>query len=361
MNEFLKEMWWERITGPHRVLSEMVEALVQCNHALLIASPYIAWRERLCAVVEEKYRQCVGSADCMFYFHDANEFDAANIGASLVRKYGLDAQPYRAGGKETIQSYIIKNSILKNRVVWISAIAPGGLRNWIQFIQNYSVRNLDNGLFVLEVTEDNGNDIKHKNITSVFCSTSISSSDVRTYSEMVLGLEGTLEPQWCGYIAQCAANLCDCDADSALSLVSLPEMRKRDISGALRTFSDVALKLYSAEALQKALWKAQIQVAFPLIELMRVDFINKWRIEIERALLKQAAEQFGEIIYDPSDLELGTLYYMNKNKLSDNLYWLYIPAEEDRDWLSFLRNTRNTLAHGNVCSDEELIWLLDQT
>lgn len=361
MNEYLKEMWWERITGPHRVLTEMVEALVQCKHALLIASHDIAWRERLCAVVEEKYRQRIGNANCMFYFHDANEFDAANIGASLVGEYGLDAQPYRAGGKETIQSYIIKNNILKNRVVWISAIESGDLRNWIQFIRNYSVRNLDNGLFVLDVTEDSGSDIRHKNIITVSCDTNISLSDVRTYADMILGLEGALAPQWCGYIAQCVANLCDCDADSALSLVSLPEMRRRDIGEALRTFSDAATKLYSAEAIQQALWKAQIQVAFPLIELRRVDFINKWRSEIERALLKQAAEQFGEIIYDPSDLELGTLYYMNKNKLSDSLYWLYIPAEEDRDWLSFLRNTRNTLAHGNVCSDEELIWLLNQT
>lgn len=57
--------------------------------------------------------------------------------------------------------------------------------------------------------------------------------------------------------------------------------------------------------------------------------------------------QFGEELRSAADVELGTLVYMmGLRRSDDHSQWLlYIPDEEEREWVYFLCECRNKLAH----------------
>ena len=59
------------------------------------------------------------------------------------------------------------------------------------------------------------------------------------------------------------------------------------------------------------------------------------------------------------DVELGSLCYMMKQKSNMGIYMLYIPDEDEREWISFLHECRNQLAHASCCSTEQVVRLID--
>lgn len=122
--------------------------------------------------------------------------------------------------------------------------------------------------------------------------------------------------------------------------------------------------------LDRKVWAAQLQTAFPVIELERTALVKKWVNEIEVALGEEYFDQvkyetghitqFGEQIDDPFDVELGTLVrmmYLRKNKNKEQ-YLLYIPDENDRSRIHFLHQRRNELAHMVKCLPEHMDELL---
>lgn len=113
-------------------------------------------------------------------------------------------------------------------------------------------------------------------------------------------------------------------------------------------------RMGNEDQLKKRIWEAQIQVAFPIIELERVQFIRDWEIQISQTLQENQIEQYGRIIQSPIELELGTLNYNASHRGRDDNYILYIPDEEARNRLRFLHEQRNELAHCNCCTPQNL-------
>lgn len=101
------------------------------------------------------------------------------------------------------------------------------------------------------------------------------------------------------------------------------------------------------------------QVLFPLIELERQKLIEKWHDSIEEALHENHVEQFGAAVTDPAEVELGTLCYMMRCRVSGDYRMLYIPEEADRERIRFLHECRNKLAHMNCCAPGQVAALLD--
>lgn len=68
----------------------------------------------------------------------------------------------------------------------------------------------------------------------------------------------------------------------------------------------------------------------------------------------------GERLEEAENVELGTLVRMMvlRRKEDHNQYLLYIPEEQTREWISFLRTCRNKLAHHVPCPQVEMYRLL---
>ncbi len=112
-------------------------------------------------------------------------------------------------------------------------------------------------------------------------------------------------------------------------------------------------------AIERRIWKAQMQILFPLIELERIKLIEKWEDNISRALQENRITQYGKQIYEPFDVELGTLdYYMHKYQEGGRWTYISINDATDRRRIEFLHECRNILAHVGCCSTEQVVELL---
>ena len=94
-----------------------------------------------------------------------------------------------------------------------------------------------------------------------------------------------------------------------------------------------------------AVWKAQIRTMYPVIEMFREDFVKRHDAAIKSQLPLIAPH--GELYEIPSDVELGTLVYLDADgRLSLN--------DEERTRLIAFRNARNKLSHLDTLSLEEI-------
>jgi hypothetical protein len=126
------------------------------------------------------------------------------------------------------------------------------------------------------------------------------------------------------------------------------------------------------DKLISAVWKAQMQSLFALVEIERIAFIDKWSSEIEEAIRTQYWDtkrnislditQYGEQINSAYDVEIGTLCRIIHLRRADNHYeyLLYLPEQKDRDYLELLRKMRNALAHTEPCTVVDVNLLLTE-
>ena len=114
--------------------------------------------------------------------------------------------------------------------------------------------------------------------------------------------------------------------------------------------------------LKHRIWASQVQVLFPVIEVERIEIIERYRDVINKALSDNYITQYGERIIDPMEVEFGSLCYMMSHRQDGdaNMYMLYIPDETYRERTRFLHECRNLLAHVLVCEPEQVRRLLDK-
>ena len=112
--------------------------------------------------------------------------------------------------------------------------------------------------------------------------------------------------------------------------------------------------------LNHRIWASQVQVLFPVIEMERIEIIEKYRDAISQALTDNYIAQYGEQITDPMEVELGSLCFMMSHRQDVYMYMLYIPDETDRERIRFLHECRNLLAHVSICNPEQVRKLLDK-
>ena len=67
-------------------------------------------------------------------------------------------------------------------------------------------------------------------------------------------------------------------------------------------------------------------------------------------------DQYGEVLENPYDAEIGTLYRMHKLHVAGDYmsYILPIALQSDRERLELIHGIRNLLAHVSVCSVEQV-------
>ena len=92
----------------------------------------------------------------------------------------------------------------------------------------------------------------------------------------------------------------------------------------------------------------------------RIALIEKWHDIIQEALDNNYVTQYNEPLRDAVDVELGSPCYMMKQRTDYGMYMVYIPDEDERDWITFLHDCRNQLAHASCCTTDQVARLLNR-
>ena len=110
------------------------------------------------------------------------------------------------------------------------------------------------------------------------------------------------------------------------------------------------------EKIDRLIWTAQMQVLFPMMEIERVKWVERYFAEIESVIKNCGIMAVGENtkIANPYEVELKHLYELYRHGDLDKKR-----DEKRKNRLKLMYDCRNDLAHLHVCSHEKVYALLN--
>lgn len=378
------EFWWTSITGPRNLCDAVSRALHNKSSVCLVVPDDLPWRDEMRASIETGMHQMPDMESFYVEFIDVEDEcpDIADVGRYLMEKYALPeiAAGYR--GREKLQKYILDKQVLDNRVLWIKGMNAAQEKRWLQFCRDYVPAKDSDGRFVLEARWTD-KESERRNLAVIRYGDTIKRYDLTLFNSIYLNREkGAYSAIWQQYAAVMCALLCNTDAETSQAFMETCDFTAEEpIIGMRKIAADGAylrrgesndqhiLSLVRKEnmsVIDTQIWKAQLQVLFPLLEIERVSFVGLYHQQIHEALgecyydfktgRSQLIYQFGDVISNPDDAELGTIYRMTKLKryADTSQYLLYIPDEKSRSRIELLHDLRNALAHGEPCAIDKV-------
>ena len=378
------EFWWTSITGPRNLCDAVSRALHNKSSVCLVVPDDLPWRDEMRASIETGMHQMPDMESFYVEFIDVEDEcpDIADIGRYLMEKYALPeiAAGYR--GREKLQKYILDKHVLDNRVLWIKGMNAAQEKRWLQFCRDYVPAKDSDGRFVLEARWTD-RESERRNLAVIRYGDTIKRYDLTLFNSIYLNREkGTYSAIWQQYAAVMCALLCATDAETSQAFMETCDFSTEEpIIGMQKIAEDIAylrrgesndqhilslIRRENMSVIDTQVWKAQLQVLFPLLEIERVSFVSHYHQQIQEALREryydfktgrsQLIYQFGDVISDPDDAELGTIYRMTKLKRDNDTsqYLLYIPDEKSRSRIELLHDLRNALAHGEPCAIDKV-------
>lgn len=385
INVSWEEFWWNNITGAHVVVLKVADALLENKMVILKVPSDLPWRYSMRSSINTAFQERTDTREAVIEPIDVVDDNPEDLepGKFLLQKYASSAisKGYREKSKISIQDYIAQKNVIKNRIIWVKGLEGASVSKWIKFCKGFTPKTAAEGLFVLEVHGKIAPP-ESRFMEIIDFSECVSNYDVQLFNSFVLDDDEELaygSDLWKKYISTTAAMVCEIDVEISELLLREVNFRKESaIDGIGRIVkqgnfsrrgteegSNHVLWLYrnnkNAE-LKHRVWASQVQVLFPVIEMERIEIINKYFDEISQALADNHITQYGELITDPMDVELGSLCYMMTQRQEQDhyMYMLYIPDEVDRDRIRFLHECRNLIAHASICDPEQVEKLLDK-
>ncbi len=369
------EFWWDNITGPRRFVSRVLSVLNQNKVPLLEVPSDLPWRHTMRGEIEARFRDSVVSSQIVIDPIDAkDDIGDEDPGPFVLNRYAAFDEEirdgFRGGKNNSIQQYIKKNNVIKNRIVWIKGLSSNSAKKWIEFCENYPIESIVEGYFVLEI-QGKVNRTEMSNIQIIPYDEYVSQHDVQLFNHLYLDDKYDYSEGWKMYISALAAQLCDTDAEISKNLIDLekfdqisPEVLIEEIAsneeynrrGADDDSGHILsiVRKKNIKEIQNRIWRAQIQVFFPIIELERVNIIDKWFDNIQDVLKNNYIKQYDVQIYDAYDAEFGTLLYLITHRDGNGRYKLNISEKTDREKIDFFHECRNLLAHVKCCSPDQI-------
>lgn len=374
-----EEFWWNNITGARTVVDRVAMALLENKMVVLKVPSDVPWRYPMRSAIQTAFNEHTDSRDIVIETIDAIDRNPSNLepGRFILQNYASSAikAGYREKARISIQDYISDRNVIKNRIIWVKGLDEKAAIKWLQFCRGFSPRSAVDGLFVLEV---------HGNVTApdsryiqyIDFDDCVSSYDVQQFNSFILDDQRLYTTNWKRYISTTVAAVCGVDAEISEALLKTVDFRMESVIDGLQHINEMGdferrgtengsdhplwhFRNNNITELLHRIWTSQIQVLFPVIELERQKIIDKWHSAIETALKDNQVIQFGVVLTDPTEVELGTLCFMMSHKIHGDYRMLYIPEETDRERIRFLHDCRNKLAHMNCCTPNEVSCLLD--
>lgn len=378
------EFWWTAITGPRNLCDTVSSALHHKSSVCLLVPDDLPWCDKMRACIETGMHQLPDMESFYVEFIDVEDvcLDVTDVGRYLLERYAHPeiAAGYR--GREKMQKYILDKRVLDHRVLWIKGMNAEQEKRWLQFCRDYTPVKDADGRFVLEAKWTD-KEYERRNLAVIRYSDMIQRYDLTLFNSIYLNREkGAYSPIWQQYAAVLCSLLCNKDAETSQAFMEQCNFAVEEPIVGMQIIAKDGMYLHRGEsndqhilslvrnhntaAIDTQIWKAQLQVLFPMLEIERVSFVDKYREQIREALSElyydfktgrsQQIYQFGDVISDPDDAELGTLYRMTKLKryVDTSQYLLYIPDEKSRARIELLHDLRNSLAHGVCCEIEKV-------
>lgn len=365
------EYWWSDITGPREVVTSTIDALRAGKNIILHVPHDLPWRRELRRSVRNGLESIPGLEELFVYMVDVEEEGEGETepGRLILDKYGLkeDKMKFREGGRETIQEYLLRKNVMRNRLVWVKGITPGGAQAWASFCERWRPQDPADGIFVIEAKEQ-PQVTRSGGVRVINYDDFVSEYDAQLFNSLLLEEDrlGGLSSLWKRFASSISTHLCGTDAEIARSFILQHNFRKDD---PIETIGEIAdsgafdcrgngshvLALFRAGnimELRKRVWAAQVEVLFPLIERQRLEIVDVLSIQLD-SIIKKGLFQFDNEIEKPEDVELGTMVYLLGSRQ------LNVPDKETRERIHTLRECRNLLAHRDVCNLEQVEALFD--
>lgn len=368
-------IWWTQITGPRRLTEAISRELISNHSVIFITHPDMSWRQEMRYSIEEQIRSenlSVEFIDCKDEYSGSSD-----IGKFILQKFASssDQVAYRPH-KESISQYLQTKGILSDRVIWIKGIPDNQIESWLLFCRDYRSEKREHGLFVIEMSASLPRTTFQKQVSVIKYFDYISKYDTQLFASIVVS-QSSIPIFLHKYIIFAVGDICITDCELAAELIKNTDFGKTNpleslevmchenlfsaSRGSITSTNDphpfFLIRNGNISALTHCLWKAQVQVAFPLVEEERVDFVRKYKVAINACL---PIKQYKLEIDNPYDVELGTLVYLTQERDENDFRRLNILNLEDYHRLHFLRDMRHKLAHIKLCTPDEMTCLLSE-
>lgn len=352
--------WWQDLTGPTSLITSIVETIQQGKAPLLVLPQTLPWRGHFSYLVQKELSNC--------YNTDFQMIKSQEKGLSLPEKKE-DMVPYFMAlfpdcgfrtRHKSLPEYFIQKKILENKILWFSPLSEEQFKLFRDFIKEFS--SSDQGIFILEMDESHTRETVINGSNALTYRTHVTPYDLQLLCQMYLANKRTYPPSWKGYITSLLGNICDLDVEmmmNALESVNLstvdPIHLFREEEGEIVFLPPDEMEALPNETLsplvESRIWKAQIQVLFPLLEMLRYQLITIGGQDLEDLVFDYLQDlKQSTTIENAYDLEIGTLHYL----LSQKSYYFQNTGFNYREIVGFIRTCRNLLAHRQCMSQEQI-------
>lgn len=363
----LERYWWEKITSASAFVDATVTALRECKMPVLLVPNDLPWRNSMRYVmqehvVEDSFHLCVETIDVL----DKNK---ENLAPGIFLLKMLEDDTYRRSSRHTIQQHILNNNLMQGKLLWIKGLSETNIDRWLEFCNGFEIDQRERGMIVVEMPFDKDLS-RYENLRAIQYESLIRDYSVQLFIEYVLDDKG-YDKRWRSYLSMLISTLCKKDVEIACMLAHDYKLKVCRIDEALRNISvdarfarrgcseDHILNLVrnkKTEKIERLIWTAQMQVLFPMMEIERVKWVERYWTEIESVIKKRGIMVVGDNtkIANPYEAELKHLYELYKlgdlEKKQD---------EKRKKRLKLMYDCRNELAHLHICSHEKVCVLLN--
>lgn len=341
------EIWWGQIGNSLRLLTTVTNNLREGRSAVLQVPRNLPWRQDFyeaagmrCAMLSAERRLARLRWDA--HMGKPGEFILDELCPDVRGEYWPGMTYARYLGS-------LEDHMLNVTDVWVTGIgSKKELALWEEFVAEYEQTARDPDARAVFILEYDGDRVESSRLALV--DYTVENYDCRVFAlEAAAALGNTRQRN---YQAELALSICRNDPELCHELLQTGE---KLLHNPVKTAAEVITRSCSSEGwffaemddevIQSAAWEAAIVLLFPVMERYRMRFIARYKEELSRHLPINNSN--GERVKDPSDLEIGSLFYIVSNSAREF-------APDDARNITLCREVRNLLAHNKIVPLEDV-------
>ncbi len=357
----MDRIWWNHIIKANKIIQDVVDSAAQFKSVILMLPDNTPWKNTMEDIIQDKLKQINPNNSYEYFVASENK----PAGELVFDKFCSVAEKDKYNRrKQSVAEFLGKNQniVLNDRTIWVRSIPAEKAIEWISFVNDYckyciSAKAKSPAIFILEIPDSAIVNNTYKHLTKISFSNNIDTYDRFAFCTLIASgnaCRSYIRP----YIAEIAANIGKNDIELSAMCVSYGEKLAENTLDVLEEIvyrgerSDGSqFEKDGIEDIADIIWETQIKYVFPCIERYRKEFILRYTNAIENEL--PIENSYGEAVTNPSEVEIGTLWYMvASGKIQ--------PLSEDKEVLEMCRKARNQLAHNTVLPFSDVEYIMNR-
>lgn len=341
------EVWWNQIGTSLRFIESVSNSLRDCQSAVLQVPQRFPWRQDFYAAVDLKRTAYSGERRLVRipWTEGAvpGEYVLDELCSSKVKADYWPGQTYAA--------YLASKGdiLICEYYVWITGVhTKSDVEKWDRFIADYTHDSCQLSQTAVFIIEYDGPIVLDSSLTPSI-QYEVAGYDCRVFAlEVSASLNNTAIHSYQAELALRASNaepeFCFALLEEGEKLIQRPT---NTVQGAIRTKRTSYGALFeqrSENQIERAVWEAALIQLFPILERFRMGFVKKHEERLSNAL--PISNSYGEIITDPTDLEIGALYAIVTSARTYSI--------DEVEKIRLCRRVRNLLAHNKAVPFSEI-------